>query len=577
MRTGNTVSGRVKPVVLAGSIIAGLGLTVLTVREGLAQSASSAPSSAVTRPASFNRAFVITIEDDISDITYDSLERRLTSIRDKNPGLIIIELDTPGGALGATLDICDAIKDLRDDGVKVYAWINNRAYSAGTIIALATDGIVMASKTATIGDCQPIQITPSGASAIPDEIEAKATSPLLAELRDSARRGGYNLDMVLALIRPEMEVFWLENTETGERRFVDVRGRDELFGLIDANGDESGKRRGGLLGLFGEEKAETQEREPGQILSDEKSQTAWRYVKSHPDLGEIEQPIVSHRELLTMKGHEAAAYGFSLAMLRSEDDLKTYFHITGVVERLENTWIESAIEWLASPMVRGVLFLLMLLGAYTEFQTPGFGLPGGVALVALVLFLGAPYLAGFTVTWEIVAIVLGIVLLAIEAFVIPGFGVAGITGIILLAVGLLASFVPEEPTAPAFENDWFRLPTLPATYRYLRHGLYSLAAGLTGSIFGMVLIAKYFPQVPIAGRIIAPNPDHDAIQMADPYDGTARVGDIGQAESLLRPAGKARFGATLVDVVSEGEYIEAGTRVEVVQRHGNRVVVRRVD
>jgi membrane-bound serine protease (ClpP class) len=65
--------------------------------------------------------------------------------------------------------------------------------------------------------------------------------------------------------------------------------------------------------------------------------------------------------------------------------------------------------------------------------------------------------------------------------------------------------------------------------------------------------------------------------MIDPYDGTAQVGDIGRAESLLRPAGKARFGATLVDVVSQGEYINKGARVEVIERAGNRVVVREVD
>ena len=196
-------------------------------------------------------------------------------------------------------------------------------------------------------------------------------------------------------------------------------------------------------------------------------------------------------------------------------------------------------------------------------------------MVALVLFLGAPYLAGYTVTWEIAAIVLGVVLLAIEAFAIPGFGVAGISGIILLAVGLIASFMPEEPT---FDESWIpSLPTLPMTWKYFRGGLYSLAGGLVGSIVGMVLVAKYFPKVPVAGRIIAPNPDHDAIQIDDPYDGLARLGDIGRTESLLRPAGKARFGARLVDVVSEGEYIQGGTRVVVIERHGNRVVVRRVD
>lgn len=237
--------------------------------------------------------------------------------------------------------------------------------------------------------------------------------------------------------------------------------------------------------------------------------------------------------------------------------------------------MEEIVAWLASPMVRGVLFLLMMLGAYAEFQTPGLGLPGTVALIALILFLGAPYMAGFTVTWEIAAIVLGVALLSIELFVIPGFGLAGFIGIILMMIGLVASFVPAEPSFDG--GDWFQMPELPLTYDYLRNGLYAMAAGLGGSIIGMVLIAKYMPKVPVVGQVIAPNPDRAALQMDEPFLEVARVGERGQAESLLRPAGKARFGDVLVDVVSEGEYIQKGVGVEVVERHGNRIVVRRVD
>jgi membrane-bound serine protease (ClpP class) len=526
---------------------------------------SATRPEATTEFAPVSQAFILPIQDEITDITHDSLERRLKEIRDKNPKLIIIELDTPGGALGATLDICHMLKGLRDDGVHVYAWVNSKAYSGGTIIALATDGIFMV-RNATIGDCQPIQFTSEGVSAIPKEVEAKATSPLLAELEDSVRRNGYNYDMVLALIRPEIEMFWVVNTRTGERRFVDAQGRDELFGL---SGDKEG---GGFLGLF--RKDENKPRTPGELVSDDLSRTDWKYVKQDPVLGQVRQPIVSSRELLTMRTDKAVAFGFCKAVINTEDELRKHLNVTGSVIRLENTWTEDIIEWLASPMVRAVLFLLMLLGAYTEFQTPGFGVAGAVALVALVLFLGAPYLAGYTVTWEIVVIVLGIILLLVEAFVIPGFGVTGVLGLILLGIGLLASFVPAEP---GFEKSWPAVPTLPLTYTYLKNGLYAMASGLVGSIVGMYFVARYFPKVPVASRLISPNPEHQAVQMDEPYQGVARVGDVGRAESLLRPAGKARFGSELVDVVSQGEYIQSGSRVQVVERRGNRIVVRPVE
>ncbi len=530
-----------------------------------AEAVESAPT---TLPAdrSFGDAAILSIKGVISEVTRDSLKRRLKQVEESGASLIIFELDTPGGALGATLDICNIIKELRDSGTAVYAWINKQAFSAGTIIALATDGIVMA-RNATMGDCQPIMVTGTGVSAIPEELEAKTTSPLLAELRDSARRNSYPLAMVYALIRPEMQMFWLENKDTGERRFVDLYDRDRLFGLeADNRGDDKTDDS--------DEGKSSRRRTMPEPIPDTESRTAWRYVTETPHLSRFEQPIVSERDLLTMHTDEARAYGFSLATLNNDADLREYLGVTGTMTRLENTWLETAIEWLASPMVRSVLFLLMMLGAYTEFQTPGFGVPGAVALVALLLFLAAPYLAGTAVSWEIAAIVGGVILLALELFVIPGFGLPGILGIILIALGLLASYVPPEPS---YDPEWFRLPSVPQTWEYLKQGLYSLAGGLTASIVGMFLIARYLPQTPVGSRLIMPNPVHDAVQIDDPYEGIARVGDMGVAESLLRPAGKARFGGRLVDVVSQGDYIENGQRVRVVERHGNRVVVRRAD
>ncbi|UCD28239.1 MAG: hypothetical protein JSV03_14295 [Planctomycetota bacterium] len=534
------------------------------LRGELSGAVTTTRPSAVIQKGPMENAVRIPIEDEITDITLDSIERRLKSVGEEDLELVIFELDTPGGALGTTLEICNKIKELRDKGILTYAWVNDEAYSAGTIMALATDGIVMTAR-ATIGDCQPIMLTGMGAAAIPEDIEAKATSPLLAELRDSVRRNKYNWNMVLSLIRPEMQMFWVVNGKTGEKRFVSKRERDELFDLMDADEEEEEEED--------EKKSKKRRKSYEEPIPDSESKTDWKYVKEDPVLGKINQPIVSDRVLLTMRTDEAVAYGFCLAKLQSKSDLVEHFNISGTMERIESTWLETIIEWLASPQVRAILFLLMMLGAYAEFQTPGLGVPGAVALVALILFLGAPYLAGFTVTWEIGVIVLGVALLAVEIFIIPGFGVAGILGLVLVMVGLLASFVPAEPT---FEKDWFRLPTLPATYTYAKHGLYSIAGGLAASLVGMVMLARYFPKVPVAGRIIAPNPTREQITVEDPYDGAAEVGAVGVAEGTLRPSGKARFGAIMVDVVTEGDYIERGTKVKVVERHGNRVVVRQV-
>lgn len=552
-------------------ILTGLVAGLITILLGWTTALEAQEPVAATRPASFERAAIIPIEDEITDVTRDSVRRRLKAAREQNARLIVLELDTPGGMVSSTLEICDEIKKLRDEGIAVWTWVNNKAYSGGTVIALAADGIVMA-PNATIGDSQMIVMTPSGAGAVPEDLEAKMKSPLLAELRDSARRNKYDWDLVLAFVDPELEIYWVENTRTGERRFVTPRERDQLFGL-------TGETRPAEAGASKEadDDAKKDRRSKGSApVPDTLSKTDWKYVTSAPGLGDVHQPIDGARQLLTLRTVEAEAYGFSHATIGNDAELARYFNVRGPIERLTSNWFESAIEWLASPMVRGVLFLLMLLGAYVEFQTPGFGAAGGVALIALLLFLGAPYLAGFAVTWEIVVIILGIALLAVEIFVIPGFGVAGIAGLALLALGLIASFVPKElPIPDSGDPSWW--PTLPLTMHYLKNGLWALAGGMTGAIVLGMILARFLPKVPVAGRLVLPNPTRDMIVVDDPYEGMAQVGHIGKTEGTLRPAGKARFGAMLVDVVSDGEFIPPGTRVEVIERAGARVVVRRID
>jgi membrane-bound serine protease (ClpP class) len=193
-----------------------------------------------------------------------------------------------------------------------------------------------------------------------------------------------------------------------------------------------------------------------------------------------------------------------------------------------------------------------------------------VALIALSIFVGAPYLTGLANVWEIVFIAVGVGLIALEVFVIPGFGIAGIGGIVLVLVGLLATFVPDEPgrSVPLY------IPSLASTWHGLKIAIVTLVSSLAASMVGMVILSRYMPQVPLFRRIVPANPTPSEVQVEDAYRGAARVGDRGITEGPLRPAGKARFGNVLVDVVTQGEYLEKGSSIEVIERRGNRVVVR---
>jgi membrane-bound serine protease (ClpP class) len=496
-----------------------------------------------------NRGVIITITDEISDVTTESIKRRVEDALDKGADTVIFEIDTPGGYVTSALDICNYIKNLTH--VKTIAWVHDEAYSAGSMISVACDEIVM-SPASSLGDCGVILGGPTGAEEVPEGLRAKAESPVLAQFRDSATRNDYDRLLCEAMVIKEREVYWIEHTKTGERKFVDASDKRKLV-------DDGGSKRK-VLGL--------------EVPSMGDSAPDWKLVESYHDplAGSdtpIDQPIVGDNELLTMSQSEAEAFGFSKGIVADEAELRERYAITGELERIEFTTVEVLTRWLTSMSVRGFLMVIILLGAYVEFNTPGVGVPGLVALIALGVFLGAPYLTGVASVWEIILVIVGFLLIAVEIFVIPGFGVAGIGGLLCVIVGLLATFVPEMP-----DGDPIRLFQFAPTVEGVKNGVQTLGLAMGFSLVGMYLFSRYLPKLPYVNAIIPENPTPSDIMPEDPYHGLARVGDIGKTTTSLRPSGKARFGAILVDVVAEGVMIEQDAEVEVVERRGNRVVVR---
>ncbi len=483
---------------------------------------------------------VVPIRGVIDDIVRDSVQRRIDEAQSRGAKTIIFELDTPGGAVTSALDICRLIKSIPGD-VRTVAWVNKQAYSAGAMIAVACREIWM-SPASSIGDCAPIMISPTGPVTLGEVERAKVESPIIQEFRDSATRNGYDPLLSRAMVVTGDEVWWIEKiAEPSERRFVDP---DEKTRLIDDVEPESREWR--LVERAVVERASGETRE----------------VK-------VGQPVDRKDELLTMSQYDAVIYGFARGIAQDLEDLAMKLGVPAAPVVLDKSGWEKFAIWLNSPLVRGLLLIIVLVGAYLEFQHPGMIVPGATALIALAIFLAAPYAAGLANIWTIIVLAIGIILLCVEIFVIPGFGIAGLLGIAFVLIAMLGTFVPSEPNAPPFS-----LPTLPATWDGLWMGLRVMTISILVSLVGIFLLVTYLPRTKLAEGVISGNPDAVALAIDTPYAHVAHVGDIGVVTGDLRPAGQARFGQEVVEVRSQGEYVAKGHRVQVIRREGLDIWVR---
>ncbi|MCL2648714.1 MAG: hypothetical protein FWD61_17215 [Phycisphaerales bacterium] len=492
-----------------------------------------------------DKAAIIKLHGEVNRVMKNSLERRLDLARKAGCTVVIYEINTYGGLLDSALEISQLTKKLPSEShMATVAWVNNKALSAGVLLATACQHIVMASD-ATMGDCVPIQI-----SGITGEIVAmkpaersKLESPLLAELADSAERNNLNKMLLWAMVVPKIEIWEVRNNQTGEMRFVDKLEKDQLL-AAQPNAAGGGK-----------------------------AESPWQIV---PRGGRIE-PVDSEDQVLDVRAQDGLRMGLSRATVDNEQQLRAVLNIHGDVLVMDFTWAEVAMVFLTGFWIRAMLFVAMLVFAWIEFSHPGVSVPGILAVVCLVLLVGAPFLTGLAQVWEIALIVVGLGIIATDVLMFGGVGLLAIPGFILMAIGLVASFVPAEPGGGM---------SMPATWQALRNGLAVVVFGSMAAMAAFFFLSKYLHVTPGFRRLqLAPTTGEegkgggtvaeavlDATNRA--ADEAVFVGAVGMAATDLRPAGKTRFGDHLVDVVSFGSFIGQGSEVEVVEVLGNRVVVR---
>jgi membrane-bound serine protease (ClpP class) len=230
------------------------------------------------------------------------------------------------------------------------------------------------------------------------------------------------------------------------------------------------------------------------------------------------------------------------------------------------------------PTVSGILFMIAMLAVYIELKAPGIGLPGLVAVICFAILFGSRFLTGLATWWEIAVFATGIVLLALEIFVIPGFGIAGVLGILFILISLFAILVPNRPD----ELPWPKYDFDNVQWQLLTNGAWGFSLGFAGFVVLAYVLARFLPKTgPLTGLVLAPAEKGPQMQVdltAPPEKaGKLKVGDAGFVITTLRPAGQARFEHATVDVVTEGDFIEKGNKVKIIQIQGNRVVVRQIN
>jgi membrane-bound serine protease (ClpP class) len=269
-------------------------------------------------------------------------------------------------------------------------------------------------------------------------------------------------------------------------------------------------------------------------------------------------------KVLTFTTEEAIRHGYCEGKANTiQEVIKAAGIENHTLYEFKPTRLEKLIGFLVSPAVSGFLIMLIVAGIYFELQSPGIGFPLILAACAAVLYFAPLYLEGLANHWEIIIFIIGLVLIAIEIFAIPGFGVTGISGIILVVVGLSLAMI---------NNRGFHLEpgvSLLMVVRSLFIVISSMAVSLGLSIYlsGKLLKSSAFDRIALKAELTSTHQQPVVVE----FD--SLIGQLGITATMLRPSGKVQIGEEVYDAVSEFGYIEKNESVKVVRHSSGQIYV----
>lgn len=591
---------------LAAALAAVLTLGLAPASQPANPPAQGTPTFRVV-PASrqANHIAVIPVRGPLDAFMTSSLERRLARAKALGADAVVLEIDSDFSSLGT---VSEAIAVLKDGGIpQSVAWVRSRAVGGAGLLALSCRDIIVTDGGALGGLIEPgwlegaFTIRTRGRTTTNAAILQNAATALSTAI-DAARRTGRDEFLVQALAVPGVELWLVQNAATGERRCINEPEYRLLFGKDPTRSGAELAPALGLpalqpyaRGLARNPAAATVPMTPPAATSPglsapwPASPTAAAILTSQGAASEVTTPsartpltaadfnrwtlvtyAVEPGAPATLHGDQLVKYGVAQQVVRTDSDLTAYFGAQKVT-RLEQSWAEHAARFLANPFVRGILIAIFLVSMFVELSHPGLVIPGLIASAMLILILAPAFIVGVSGWWSLGAIALGVVLLALEIFVIPGFGVAGVVGLIVLFVGLVFTFLPDGPAGLAFSS--------PEAQNALLRGVVTVLLSSVTAVFGLFFVIRQLGTIPLLQRytLQSPGPGEVDESIFGPIrpdeNASVAVGEVGTATTPLRPAGKALFGADYFDVVAEGGYVQEGTAVRVVEADRFRIVV----
>ena len=421
---------------------------------------------ALTTFAQQKTVYVAYIDTEIGLGLAPYISRVISEAEQNNADAIVFKINTFGGRVDAATQIKDAILSSK---VLTIAFINNRAISAGALIALSCNKIVMVPGSSI------------GAATVVDEtgqkVGEKYQSYMRSEMRSTAEKNGRRTDIAEGMVDERVVVEGLSDSTT----------------------------------------------------------------------------------LITLTSEEARKYLIADTVLTSFNELLSAFDLKNAEEiSITSNWAEDVVKFLNNPIISSILIMVGFFGLMAEIKSPGWGIAGTTALIALTLFFGSSYILQLASILEILLFVIGLVLLLAEIFVIPGFGIAGISGIILIFASIFLSLLGSEPFIDMHA---------------ISIAIIQLSGAMLFSLVGMFFLVKYLPKSTAFNKLVlseSEKAEHGFVSYPSEKD---LVGKAGIAYTTLRPGGTAEIDGRRIDVVADSEYIDKDAKIKVLRVEGIKVVV----